>query len=104
MTLERIGWWPRQKLAWAAPRDCPPELQTLADVLARGLRAVAFRTERRRFLPHVTLLRDAQRAPPALPCRLPLWRVSELVLVVSERGAGGLHYRSLGNWPLTLGL
>ena len=104
MTLERIGGWPRQKLVWVAPQACPPGLQTLAEALVSGLRAAAFRTERRRFLPHVTLLRDAQRVPAARTCSLPAWPVSEFVLVASERSAGGPYYRSLGRWALTRGL
>ncbi|MDP3715536.1 MAG: RNA 2',3'-cyclic phosphodiesterase [Burkholderiales bacterium] len=104
LILERIGWWPRQHLVWAAPRDCPPGLQALVETLAGSLRAAAFHTERRRFLPHVTLLRDVRCAPVALPCYLPLWRVSEFVLVASERSAGGARYRVLGAWPLTRGL
>lgn len=104
MTLERIGWWPRQRLLWAAPGACPPQLPALVESLVSGLRAAAFRTERRRFLPHVTLLRDARREPPAQTCRLPPWPVAELALVASEPGSGGPRYRSLGNWPLTRGL
>lgn len=104
MTFGRVGGWPRQKLVWAAPRACPPGLQTLTEALASGLRAAAFRTERRRFLPHVTLLRDAQRVPAERPCGLPTWPVSEFVLAASERGTGGPRYRRLGNWALTRGL
>jgi len=103
MTLDRIGWWPRQRLAWAGMQAVPPPLRLIAGVLAGGLRAAGFLAEERRFLPHVTLLREARRAPRNTACDLPQWRVSGIVLMCSERGPRGPSYRSLGEWVLNPG-
>lgn len=104
MTLDRIGWWPRQQLVWACPQTVPPPLQSMADILAGALRAAGFRVEKRRFRPHVTLLRDARQAPPRMACSLPPWQVSRMVLLCSERGSRGPRYRSAGEWLLSPGL
>ncbi len=76
----------------------------MSGMLAGGLRAAGFRTEKRRFLPHVTLLRDARQAPPRAACSLPQWRVSGIALLCSERGLRGSRYRGLREWPLPRGL
>lgn len=104
MVLDRIGWWPRQHLVWAGAQTAVPQLQSITGSLAAGLRAAGFRTEEHPFLPHVTLLRSARQAPPRASCSLPPWRVSRIVLLVSERGSRGPRYRSLGEWPLKRGL
>lgn len=99
LTLDRIGWWPRQRLAWAGAQDCPAALEGLAGTLSAGLRAAGFRSERRSFVPHVTLLRDAQRAPPQTVAELPPWKVTQFVLASSEPSAHGVAYRIVGRSP-----
>jgi 2'-5' RNA ligase len=94
--LDRIGWWPRQRLAWAGAQDCPAGLEALAGTLAAELHAAGFRSERRPFVPHVTLLRDAQRAPPQTVAELPPWKVTQFVLASSEPSVRGVAYRIVG--------
>lgn len=96
LTLDRIGWWPRQRLAWAGAQDCPAALEALAGMLAAELHAAGFRSERRPFVPHVTLLRDAQRAPPQTVAELPPWKVTQFVLASSEPSVRGVAYRIVG--------
>jgi 2'-5' RNA ligase len=96
LTLDRTGWWPRQRLVWAGARECPAELEALAGKLAGALRTAGFRSEHRPFVPHVTLLRDAQRAPPQNPLQLPSWKVEGFVLACSGPSAHGVAYRIVG--------
>jgi 2'-5' RNA ligase len=76
-------------------------LEELADALAEGLRARGFALEKRKFRPHLTLLRKAGGAPetqrewPGVA-----WQVGDMVLVASERLPEGAHYRVLARWPL----
>lgn len=99
MTLSRLGCWRKQRLAWAALQECPPALTALAEGLGAALQARGFRTERRAFKPHVTLLREVVAAPPLTMAPLQ-WQVRQFVLAASEPAPRGVHYRIIGEWPL----
>lgn len=100
LELDCIGYWRQQRLVWAGPRSCPRALAALAAVLGDGLRAHGFRSERRSFKPHVTLLRDAQRAPVQTACGPLAWRPTQFVLACAQPDGHGIRYRIAGNWPL----
>lgn len=99
LTLDRVGWWPRQRLVWAGTQSCPRELGTLAAALAGALRSGGFSVEPRPFLPHVTLLRDARRAPQQTLFEPVAWRAAGFVLVQSETFGRGVRYRAVAAWP-----
>jgi 2'-5' RNA ligase len=100
LELDRIGYWRQQRLVWAGPQSCPRELQTLATALDDGLRARGFRSERRSFQPHVTLLRDARRAPAQAGCGPLAWRPTQFALACTLPAGRGVRYRIAGNWSL----
>ena len=95
MRIDRSGYWPRQKIVWAAPQVVPAALRKLVSALEAGLRAAGFQLEDRAWRPHVTMLRDAQR-PSLTQCGTTDWPVNDFVLVESARGA----YRVIGRWDL----
>jgi 2'-5' RNA ligase len=99
LNLDRVGWWPRQRLLWAGTQSCPRELGILVSALAVALRAGGFSVERRPFLPHVTLLRDARRAPPQTAFGPVVWRAAGFVLAQSETLGRGVRYRAVAAWP-----
>jgi 2'-5' RNA ligase len=103
LSLDRIGCWRAQRLLWAAPRQCPPELSALAQALRDGLRARGFAVERRAFKPHVTLLRDIATQPPQSDCHALHWRARSIVLACSEPAPRGVRYRIVGEWPFAGG-
>lgn len=100
LTLNRIGWWRAQRLVWAGTERCPHDLEALAVALAGRLQAGGFRTEERRFVPHVTLLRDAGRAPEPATLQSLAWQPAQFVLVRSVPAARSVNYRILSKWPL----
>jgi RNA 2',3'-cyclic 3'-phosphodiesterase len=99
-TLDDWGCWARNGIGWAAPSHIPAVLLDLAGNLEGWLRDGGFELERRPFMPHVTLVRDAQCMP--LPESLtPIeWRVREFVLMQSQLLPGGARYEILHAWPL----
>jgi 2'-5' RNA ligase len=101
LLLDRRGLWRHKHILWLAPAEPVLALEELADALAEGLRARGFALEKRKFRPHLTLLRKAGGAPetqrewPGVA-----WQVGDMVLVASERLPEGAHYRVLARWPL----
>ena len=92
--------WARRGIVWAGPLQTPPPLAALAGALADALARDGFHLERRAFLAHVTLMRNA-RKPSALP---PLpeieWPVEAFVLARSTLAAGGSRYEIIDRFAL----
>jgi len=100
LVLDRCGSWHGNRVLWLGP-SCPPApIGLLAEQLGDALRERGFGLEKRPFAPHVTVVRNALRAPAAAPLPAISWDVSAFVLVASERGSDGAHYREIGRWPL----
>jgi 2'-5' RNA ligase len=100
LTLDRWDCWPHNRIGWAGPSAIPLALERLAANLADWLHGLGFEIEKRRFAPHVTLVRDAQHAGmPGVPQPVH-WRVEEFVLVRSQRLPRGSQYEIVARWPL----
>jgi 2'-5' RNA ligase len=102
LTLDRLGYWPRKRLLWAAPAEPPQALIQLGEQLQAGLPACGLSAPHRHFTPHITLARKAPRQPEAQAMdEPPGWEVTRFVLVASRLGAAGAEYTIVGEWPLT---
>jgi RNA 2',3'-cyclic 3'-phosphodiesterase len=98
--VSRVEYWRHNRIAWAGVEQCPEPLQALVAGLERVLAPEGFRFERRPYVPHITLLRDARRAPsPAGLAAIP-WQVSRYALVDSVPHERGRVYEVLRDWPL----
>lgn len=100
LELDHVGAWHGNRILWTGPAHTPPALAALAQTLADRLRAAGFALEQRVFTPHVTLVRNARRAPQIGATRTLHWTVASFVLVASERAESGAQYRVIGRWPL----
>ncbi|MFN3397244.1 MAG: RNA 2',3'-cyclic phosphodiesterase [Sulfurimicrobium sp.] len=102
MTLNRLGWWRHNRVAWAAPDVVPDPLLALVNQLQEGLRAAAFSfDERPVYAPHVTLLRNARCEEVKWPAFESLeWIASEFVLARSVTREEGATYEAIGRWAL----
>jgi 2'-5' RNA ligase len=96
--LARLAWWRSNRIVYAATDDTGP-LTALAGALADALEPAGFGAGRERFLPHVTLVRDAARAPSAAMPPVAL-RADRFVLVRSVLGPGAARYERLAEFPL----
>ncbi len=97
LALDKLGYFPEAKVAWAGIRQPPPTLFDLAMALRRGCTALGLPLDPRPLSPHVTLLRKVQ-APPPLTVIPPLhWAVDDFALVVSVGGS----YRVLRRFGFT---
>jgi 2'-5' RNA ligase len=87
------------RMVWAAPKQTPPALAALHEKLAMELYREEFILERRPFAAHVTLIRDARRAPlPPVP--EVEWPVREFLLVRSSVSSRGATYEPLERFTL----
>ncbi len=100
MRLDEGRWWQHNRIVWAGPREMPEALRDLAAELETQLEAAGFRTEKREFKAHVTLVRRAEQAS-VLPDFEPVaWSASEFVLVRSTLTPEGPAYETLARFPL----
>ena len=106
ITLDRLGYWPHNRIVWAGASKTSEALAQLVQRLGEALGAAGFRTERRPFAPHVTLLRNVESwrdgtGLDGMPTLAPLtWRVDRFVLACSQTAGNGAAYRPLAEWPL----
>ena len=92
LALSAGAYFKHNRIASAQPAAAPAVLPELVAGLQRSLRDSGVAFDARPHVPHVTLLRDARRAP-SLAIAPPLaWRVEALYLVRSQPGAGGVTY------------
>lgn len=100
LTLDQVGYFPRNHIAWVGPNRIPNELLALHDRLVQALtdRKVAFNGQHA-YKPHVTLARDAA-LPPDLAFEPIAWRATEAALVQSTTTAEGSIYRILASRSL----
>ncbi|MEO7761748.1 MAG: RNA 2',3'-cyclic phosphodiesterase [Casimicrobiaceae bacterium] len=100
LCFERSGWWRHNGVAWLGTQTSPPALINLQDALARGVSRLGFSLDVRPYVPHLTLARDARRAPSAATVAPLEWRVDAFVLVASDLTPDGPRYRILHKTPL----
>jgi RNA 2',3'-cyclic 3'-phosphodiesterase len=100
LTLDTLAYWRHNRIVWAGTANCPPGLRELVAQLVRRLGSAGFPCEEREYVPHITLLRDARRAPVAPAGTDIVWRAGDFTLVRSERRNGGVAYKVIGRWML----
>lgn len=99
LTLDSRGYWRHNRIVWVGAMQCPAALRELAVRLTHSLKAGGFRHEAREYVPHITLLRDARRAPTS-PAPAPVvWNVEDFTLVRSTPGGQSSAYEILHRWP-----
>ena len=100
LLLDQTGYWPHNRIGWLGCREISAPLAGLAERLRHGLREARVLFDAKPFVPHVTLLRQAESVPVS-SCSPVHWRVRDFVLVASTRDVSGTHYRILRRWPLS---
>jgi 2'-5' RNA ligase len=100
MSVDRLEYWRHNRILWAGVEACPDPLQALVVRMQASLSGAGFRCDRRPYVPHITLLRNARRAPADRHCRPIEWPVTAFALVESAPRERGREYQVLRNWPL----
>lgn len=100
LAVDSVDYWRHNRILWAGVTHCPDVLPALADTLAGRLRGVGFKLDDRSYVPHVTLLRDARRAPAGAAVVPISWAVNDFVLIESVERGRGRAYEVRSRWPL----
>jgi 2'-5' RNA ligase len=100
LVLDRVQYWRHNHIVWAGVTNCPAAAPALAGKLESALAGEGFRFERRPYVPHVTLLRDARQAPGEAAVPAISWPVTRYVLMESVPRERGRAYEVLREWPL----
>ena len=100
MSVDRLEYWRHNRILWAGMEACPEPLQTLVARMQESLSGAGFRCDQRPYVPHITLLRNARRAPADDRCRPIEWPVNDFALMESAPRERGRVYQVLRSWPL----
>ena len=85
---------------WAGTRACPPALQALAGTVTKAVHTLGFVEEDRAYVPHVTLVRNAKRAPKDIVFSNISWPVRDFALIESVPAGGKSRYEIVARWAL----
>lgn len=101
LTLDQANSFKNREVPWyLAPMETPAELTLLHDHLRDALRGAGVAVERMRFVPHLTVVRNATVALPPTRIKPVVWQVKEFVLIRSVLHDQPAEYQVLGRWPL----
>ena len=100
LVLDRIQYWRHNGIVWAGVEQCPAAIPGLVSALSRPLRGIGLEIDTRPYVPHITLLREARRAPAASGMTEVAWPVLDFALIESVTHERGRAYEVLRRWPL----
>jgi RNA 2',3'-cyclic 3'-phosphodiesterase len=100
LAVDRVDYWRHNRIVWAGVKECPDVLTALVKRLERALAGVGFQLNNRPYVPHITLLRDAHRAPAQSRLAPFAWPVSEFALIESVQLEHSHLYEVLQTWRL----
>jgi 2'-5' RNA ligase len=95
LRLAELGHWPRSRVVWLGPAECPAPLRSLVERLAAALAGLGHAAPAEPFRPHVTLVRRARERPPTAAFEPVNWPVDGFVLVRSDTRPTGPVYTVL---------
>ncbi len=92
--------WEHNRIVWAGPLSMPEPLRDLAAQLDGVLESGGFRTEKREFKAHISLVRRAGEGEGLPPFEPVEWHADEFVLVRSALASDGPAYATLSRFSL----
>jgi len=95
LKIDRGGYFKHNRIAWAGPVDAGTILAGVVSRLRERLRAAGIAFDERPYVPHITLLRDAVRAPSPVIQPSIMWQLEGVALVRSRPGQRGVTYEAV---------
>lgn len=101
--LDRIGYWKHNRIIWCGASEDPPALVALVGDLRARLDSGGIAYDRKPFVSHLTLVRNAAGLDAA-PAWVALeWEPADFALVASVRIEGRATYQLLQRFPAEAG-
>ena len=99
MTLDAAGWRPDSRVAWLESGSAPGSIAGLAKSMRTAAGRAGIRTDKRAFVPHVTIARGVD-VPPPPPTESPSIELTcgPVALMESVRGRDGVRYVEMASW------
>ena len=104
LRVGHVGYWRHNRVVWAGVERGAAELGALAAGLEQALAGGGFHFDQRAHVPHITLLRNARRAPASATVRPVAWPVTGHALVESVPFERARFYRVLRTWHAAAGV
>lgn len=87
---------------WLGPREVPTALIELRAEITRRTASVGIATDRTKFVPHVSIMKVAQKLPPTQVPAI-AWSASAFSLMSSTVTKEGSRYEVMETWPILPG-
>ena len=99
LSLDRVGYWMHNRIIWCGAERDPPALTGLVSELRTRLDSGGIAYDRKPFVSHMTLVREAAGLDAA-PAWVPLaWDLADFALVTSVRIEGRVTYQVTQRFP-----
>lgn len=98
--FNRLGYFSRPNILWLGCSSHPEALNALHKTTGHAVKKSVAGYQQKKFVPHVSLFRQAMALPKADNIELISWQADSFVLVESKTYAEGVQYRILQQWPL----
>ncbi len=101
LVLDRAGGFRNRKVpCWLGPQRPPAALELLYGRLHAAMIKAQITPERLRFVPHLTIIRDARHTLPSTEIAPITWPIDDFVLIRSVLNTHPPEYQVLGRYPL----
>ena len=100
LILDKSGFFKRARVAWLGSQQCPEALSKLVEHLNQQLAPCGYQAEHKIYVPHMTVLRKAQKGLGIDSLEPIHWPVKEFVLVESITDQRGAIYQVIDRWSL----
>lgn len=103
LALDRVDYWKHNRIIWCGADEEPQALGALVADLRARLDTAGIHYDRKPFVSHVTLVRDAVGLPTAPDLIRLVWEARDFALVSSTRVEGRVTYQVMQRFPAQAG-
>ena len=86
LVIDRPDYWRHNRIVWAGCASTPAALNETANAIRQALARAGIRFDDKKFVPHITLLRDAPRDFELAALEPIEWQIERFVLLQSVQG------------------